>query len=74
VKNSSPNISTLEDETIMLSQNVRNHSPIDAAPKPRRKGTSTVLLPKLKTQTKLRRACVESVVGCIVHLTFWRLI
>jgi hypothetical protein len=45
-----------------------------AAPKPRRKGTSTVLLPKLKTQTKLRRAWAESAVGCIVYLAFWRLI
>jgi hypothetical protein len=54
--NSSPNISTLEDETTMQSQNIRNHSPSDAAPKPRRKRTSTVLLPKLKTQTKLGRA------------------
>jgi len=35
-KNSSPNISTLEEETNMQSQNVRNHSPSDAAPKPRR--------------------------------------
>lgn len=34
VKNSSPNISTPEDETAMLSQNVRSHSPSFAAPKP----------------------------------------
>jgi hypothetical protein len=56
VNNSSPNISTLEDETTMLSQNMRNHSPSDAAQKPRRKGTSAVLLPKIKTQTELGRA------------------